>query len=159
MARTKFIAADCTGATAYSDDAVVLSLFGPRGGTIATAGMTREKVDQLRDHLNREFPTDPVRALPLDAFAARAEAICDSDAVMRATYTACEWECLDENGKEWIAAIVREAQAQAYEFVREVAGLMHRCDPSATGTADEGDSDTLDSLIYRARAIVAPVLA
>jgi hypothetical protein len=159
MTKTEYLAAECTGATDTTGDAIVLSLFGPKGGTIANAGMTREKAEQLRDHLNRVLPVNPVRALPIDAFVARAKAICDSDAVMRAAYAACEWDSLDENGREWIAAIVREAQAQATEFVQMVARLTHRDDPDAAGTSEDFDGDTLDGLIHKARAIAAQVLA
>lgn len=38
-----------------------------------------------------------------------AQEIADSAAVMREAYAAVEWDCLDDNGKVWIAAIVREA--------------------------------------------------
>lgn len=42
---------------------------------------------------------------------ADAASIVDCSTVISA-YAACEWDCLDENGKVWIAAIVREAQAR-----------------------------------------------
>lgn len=41
-----------------------------------------------------------------------AQAIVDSDAVLR-VYAATEWDCLDDDGKLWLAAIVREAQRLA----------------------------------------------
>jgi hypothetical protein len=39
---------------------------------------------------------------------ALAEAIVDSDPVI-GVYAACEWDCLSDDGKVWIAAIVAEA--------------------------------------------------
>lgn len=41
-----------------------------------------------------------------------AHAIVDSDPVLR-VFAAVEWDCLDENGKKWIAIIIREAARQA----------------------------------------------
>ncbi len=41
-----------------------------------------------------------------------AESIVDSDPVIR-TFASCEWDCLNEDGKVWVAAIVREAFARA----------------------------------------------
>ncbi|MDE2595983.1 MAG: hypothetical protein KGL44_03800 [Sphingomonadales bacterium] len=51
------------------------------------------------------FPLDPMS--PQEAFLL-AQSICESDPVLR-TFAACEWECLNDDGKEWVTAIVREA--------------------------------------------------
>lgn len=56
-----------------------------------------------------------IRAASVHSFMAIAEDIADSDAVLRSAYAAVEWDCLDDNGKEWIAAIVRETFARAAE--------------------------------------------
>lgn len=56
-----------------------------------------------------------IRAASVHSFMAIAEDIADSDAVLRSAYAAVEWDCLDDNGKEWIAAIVRETLARAAE--------------------------------------------
>lgn len=56
-----------------------------------------------------------IRAASMHSFMAIAEDIADSDAVLRSAYAAVEWDSLDENGKEWIAAIVREAFARSAE--------------------------------------------
>lgn len=44
----------------------------------------------------------------------RAQAIVDSDPVLR-TFGAVEWDCLNDDGREWLAIIVREAVALADE--------------------------------------------
>jgi len=67
-------------------------------GTIMT--MTTDHTDLIA-RLRTEV-IKPEHLLPL------AESIVDSQPVV-ATYAACEWDCLDENGKVWIAAIVGEA--------------------------------------------------
>lgn len=50
----------------------------------------------------------------------RAQAIVDSDPVLR-TFGAVEWDCLNDDGREWLAIIIREAMAlSAEEPVGEV---------------------------------------
>lgn len=46
------------------------------------------------------------------AMASVAESIVNSGAVM-SIYAACEWDCLDSDGKEWIIAIIRETLRRA----------------------------------------------
>lgn len=55
-----------------------------------------------------------IRAKPVSSFLAQAEAITNSDPVIR-IFAACEWDELHDDGKVWIAAIVRETLAQAAE--------------------------------------------
>lgn len=52
-----------------------------------------------------------------------AQEIVDSARVLR-TYAACEWDELSEDGKQWISAIVQEAQARA--MTRSVRDAMRR---------------------------------
>lgn len=46
------------------------------------------------------------------AFYAVAQSIVDSDPVT-SIYTACEWDCLDCNGRDWVIAIIRETLRRA----------------------------------------------
>lgn len=55
-----------------------------------------------------------VRAMPVSSFVAEAEAVVNSQPVL-SIYAACEWDELDEDGKLWVAGIVREALARATE--------------------------------------------
>ncbi|KQM76725.1 hypothetical protein ASE70_08105 [Sphingomonas sp. Leaf22] len=55
-----------------------------------------------------------LRVLPTSTFTGMAEAICDAPSVLR-TFAAPEWSELNEDGKQWVAAIVREALAVAAE--------------------------------------------
>lgn len=62
-----------------------------------------------------------IRNAPLGAFSAEAAAVVESDAVIR-TYAAVEWDCLGDDGKDWLAAIIRETLARAAE--RQAAGAL-----------------------------------
>lgn len=55
-----------------------------------------------------------IRSMRPEQFFAQAEAIVESDPVIR-VYASCEWDCLHDDGKVWVAAIVQEAMAQALE--------------------------------------------
>lgn len=57
---------------------------------------------------------ESIRAKSEYEFLARAEEITNSDPVLR-IFAACEWECLNDDGKLWVAAIVRETLARAAE--------------------------------------------
>lgn len=61
-----------------------------------------------------KFIAAQYRAKPISDYMVQAEAIVESGPVI-GVYASCEWDCLDENGKEWVAAIVREAMARAAE--------------------------------------------
>jgi hypothetical protein len=56
-------------------------------------------------------PSFPRFLQPSPAEMRAAACIVDSDPVI-AAYAACEWNELDDNGRVWIAAIVREAAGQ-----------------------------------------------
>ena len=60
-----------------------------------------------------------------------AHAIVDSDPVLR-VYAATEWDCLDDDGKTWLAVIIREASRQA----QLVPGILRcaKCDFRLTKT-------------------------
>lgn len=53
-----------------------------------------------------------IRAMPLTAFLGAAEEIVNSKSVL-GIYAACEWDELHDDGKLWIAGIVRETCARA----------------------------------------------
>ncbi|BCA57696.1 hypothetical protein [Sphingomonas sp. HMP6] len=55
-----------------------------------------------------------IRAQPISAFFSTAEAVADSEPVI-AIYAAPEWYELGEDGKAWIAGIIRETLARAAE--------------------------------------------
>lgn len=55
------------------------------------------------------------------ALAAVAENIVNSDPVIR-TFAAVEWDCLDEDGKQWIIAIVRETLRRADTLISADGG-------------------------------------
>jgi hypothetical protein len=57
---------------------------------------------------------DDIRATPAHRFLADAEAIVNSDGPL-SIFASCEWDELGDDGKEWIAAIVRETRARAAE--------------------------------------------
>lgn len=57
-----------------------------------------------------------VRQRSCNDFLGLAESIVDSHPVL-STFAACEWDCLNDDGKLWIAAIIRETLARA-EHVR-----------------------------------------
>ncbi len=57
---------------------------------------------------------EEIRAKPAYAFMGQAEDIVNSDPVIR-IFAACEWDELHDDGKIWIAAIVRETLARAAE--------------------------------------------
>lgn len=52
-----------------------------------------------------------IRSRPLREFLPIAAAINDSDPLM-AIYAAPEWDCLHDDGKLWVAALVRETIAR-----------------------------------------------
>lgn len=56
--------------------------------------------------------TVDARELPLSSFLVAAEAIVNSEPVIT-IYAACEWDDLHEDGKQWVAGIVRETLARA----------------------------------------------
>jgi hypothetical protein len=68
-----------------------------------------------------------IRAIPLSRFLSIAEAIADSDAVL-SIYASCEFDCLHDDGKVWIAGIVRETLARAGSLLD---GVEHNGMPSA----------------------------
>lgn len=49
----------------------------------------------------------------LSDFYGLAASIVDCHSVMRSAYAATEWDCLDDDGKQWVTAIVREAISRA----------------------------------------------
>lgn len=53
--------------------------------------------------------------------AVLAESIVDSDAVLR-TFSACEWDCLSDDGKQWVIAIVRETLRRADALISADGG-------------------------------------
>lgn len=55
-----------------------------------------------------------LRARPVEQFLGLAELVVDSDSVLR-IYAACEFGELSEDGRLWIAGIVRETMAQQLE--------------------------------------------
>lgn len=55
-----------------------------------------------------------IRALPTTDFLIVASLIADSDPVLR-TFAASEWDELHDDGKLWVAAIIRETLAFAKE--------------------------------------------
>lgn len=55
-----------------------------------------------------------IRALPATDFLIVASLIVDSDPVLR-TFAASEWDELHDDGKLWVAAIIRETLAFAKE--------------------------------------------
>ncbi len=54
---------------------------------------------------------DDIRAKPLADYLGLAEAVVNSAPVL-AVFAACEWDELHEDGRQWVAAIIREAFAQ-----------------------------------------------
>lgn len=56
----------------------------------------------------------------------KARAIVDSSPVL-SVYAACEWNGLDEDGRVWIATIVREAMAQAWPVADVIVPGALRC--------------------------------
>lgn len=66
----------------------------------------------------RPAPHSPgsIRATPLSAFLALAGAITDSQPVI-SIYAACEWDDLHDDGKQWVAGIVRETLARAGHLI------------------------------------------
>lgn len=50
--------------------------------------------------------------IPSQKQLSEAEAIVDSHEVL-SVFAACEWDCLNDDGKVWIAAIVKVAQDRA----------------------------------------------
>jgi hypothetical protein len=86
-----------------------------------------------------------IRAQPLSAFAVEAQAIADSKPVI-STYAAPEWAELDENGQQWVCAIVRETQARAVEegTARQVFELD---DPEGLWL----DGEELERILWRFR--------
>lgn len=71
------------------------------------------------------------RLVSESALAAVAESVVNSAAVM-SIYAACEWDCLDSDGKDWIMAIIRETLRRAETIGRlpcprpfEAVGLPH----------------------------------
>lgn len=57
---------------------------------------------------------DAIRATPLGDMIGVAEAITDSEPVI-SVFAACEFNELNEDGRLWVAAIVRESMAWAAE--------------------------------------------
>lgn len=55
-----------------------------------------------------------IRATPLEQFAAQAQAINDSEPLM-SVYAALEWDCLHDDGKQWVCGLVRETLARGAE--------------------------------------------
>lgn len=53
-----------------------------------------------------------------------AQEVADSDAVLREAYAAVEWDSLDDDGKQWIAAIVGEAFNLGAARHREAARFL-----------------------------------
>lgn len=49
---------------------------------------------------------------PDAALLAFAQAVVDSDPVLR-VFASCEWDCLNDDGHVWIAAIIKEALARS----------------------------------------------
>lgn len=50
-----------------------------------------------------------------------AAAVVDSPAVL-SVYAACEWDCLDDDGKSWVEAIVRETVRQYLAEILDQSG-------------------------------------
>lgn len=65
---------------------------------------------------NRFETASLLRALPPSTFLGMAEAICDAPSVSQ-IFAAPKWDGLSDDGKQWVAAIVREALAVAAERV------------------------------------------
>ncbi|AYO78346.1 hypothetical protein EBF16_16485 [Sphingobium yanoikuyae] len=69
------------------------------------------------ENYRREAGHKPVKAMKLSSGVPRptdedfrlAHAIVDSDPVLR-IYAATEWDCLNDDGKTWLAVIIREAR-------------------------------------------------
>ena len=53
-----------------------------------------------------------LRAMPLTYFLGIAEAVTNDDQVI-SIFAACEWDELHDDGKLWVAGIVRETFARA----------------------------------------------
>lgn len=66
------------------------------------------------NRLIESMSAEQIRALPTSDFLVVAAMIADSDAVLR-TFAAPEWDCLSSDGQEWVAAIIRETIAFAWE--------------------------------------------
>lgn len=60
--------------------------------------------------------------IPSQKQLSEAEAIVDSHEVLSA-FAACEWDCLNDDGKVWIAAIVKAAQDRARGVSADIVEL------------------------------------
>lgn len=60
--------------------------------------------------------------IPSQKQLSEAEAIVDSHEVLSA-FAACEWDCLNDDGKVWIAAIVKVAQDRARGVSADIVEL------------------------------------
>lgn len=66
------------------------------------------------NRLIESMTAEQIRALPTSDFLMVAAMIVDSDPVIR-TFAASEWDELHDDGKNWVAAIIRETLAFARE--------------------------------------------
>lgn len=73
---------------------------------------SRVAIDLEAEKARVRLDTPYVRIVTVDDYLLLAADIVDSDPVIR-TYAASEWAELSDDGKEWIAAIVREATIRA----------------------------------------------
>ncbi len=91
---------------------------------------------------------DATRRRSLDEFGALAESINDSPALM-SVYAAPEWDELDDNGQQWVSALVRETMARCRQDYadaiatqpatsQEGEGLALRAIKAVTATAKDG---------------------
>lgn len=60
--------------------------------------------------------------IPSQAQMREAESIVDSHEVL-SVFAACEWDCLNDDGKVWIAAIVKLAQDRALGVSADIVTL------------------------------------
>ncbi len=103
--------------------------------------------------------SDPVTVLPADF--ERAAMIVESEPVL-STYAACEWDELSEDGRVWLAKIVREASLAAeqagYERAeREIVGWIRGFEPdgrdgkdaAVQAVRDEQIADAIEALAHR----------
>lgn len=104
--------------------------------------------------------SEQIRSMDLSWFATAAAKINDSDALM-SVYAAPEWECLSEDGQQWVAALVRETLAMGVETPGFIPSQGPDKDAHIAGFKDEQsrqfieESDRIEAeeLARRARVL------
>lgn len=109
--------------------------------------------------MNKQQTAAEIRARSPYEFLAKAQDIVDNSPVIN-VFAACEWDCMNDDGKVWLAAIVQETLARNADDLEAMVKALREAVAATdmeTDTVEHNAAMRLEAALEGMRAILARI--